>query len=199
MKMKNWLHNSYLLWTISGLLCLMACENPNQTGTKASQTYFDLKGFVKKQIKNLDKLKPKVKKEILNNGKSVAKTLTIKSWEKELRMFVNADINKTALIGTYTITNTNKAGKEVVKYTTKDSKNSVKEMVIELDDTKKVAKSITITVGSTNVLFASGTKLSFNCKKNPSGNYHITDYQIDGFQKIIAKDKRPYFIKATIL
>ena len=199
MKKKDCLHNSYLLWIISGLLCLIACENPNQTRARASQTYFDLRGFMEEQIKTLNKLQPKVKKEVLSNGKSVTKTLHVKNWDKELRMFANADINKTALIGTYTAVNTNEAGKKLLKYTTKETKNPVKEMTVELGDTKKTAKSITITIGSNNVLFASGTKLSLNCKKVSSGKYRIVDYEINGFQKIIMKDKRPYSIKATIL
>ncbi|WP_299457287.1 hypothetical protein [uncultured Microscilla sp.] len=194
MKMKNWLHNSFLLCSIMTLCGLMACENPNKTVAGTAKPYFDLKGFVQTQITWLNQQQPQVKKQIRNESKLITKTLAIKNWEKELHMFINADINKAALIGTYDIT---KEGK-TIKYTTKEGKNSVKEMIVELGNDKKVAKSVKITVGNDNVLFASGTKLSFQCQ-NKGNNYRITTYTIDGFQKIIMRDKRPYFIHAEVL
>lgn len=189
---------SFLLIVVFG--GITACEDPRQTATNASKTYFDLRGFMQEQIAALNKLQPKVKKEILNAGKSSNKVVQVKNWERELRMFVNADINKAALIGTYQVKDSSSAGKQYVKYISKESKNVVKQMLVELDATKKQAKSIKIEIGSDNLLFASGTQLSFVCKQNPKDKqYRITHYQIDGFQKIIMRDKRPYFIKATIL
>ena len=114
-------------------------------------------------------------------------------------MFVNADINKTALIGTSSIQASSRAGALLVKSTSKKGENSVKQMIIELDASKKFAKSNRITVGSNNVLFASGTTLNFECKKTNDNKYRIASYKIEGFQKIIMRDKRPYSIKATIL
>ncbi|EAY28453.1 hypothetical protein M23134_04016 [Microscilla marina ATCC 23134] len=172
----------------------MACENPNKTAAGTAQPYFDLKGFVQTQITWLNQQQPKVKKQVRNEGKLVTKTLAIKNWEKELRMFINADINKAALIGTYDIV---KKGK-IIKYTTKEEKNSVKEMTVELGNDKKVAKSVKIIVGNDNALFASGTKLIIQCQ-NKGNDYRITTYTIDGFQKIIMRDKRPYFIHAKVL
>jgi len=173
---------------------LAACENPNQT-TNASKTYFDLRGFMQTQIAHLQKNNPKVKKIILSQGKPIAKEVTIKDWEKELRMFVNADINKTALIGTYTIKNTG----NTVTYTSKENKNTVQSMTVELDDSKKQAKSVMVIAGNENLLFSSGTQLKLYCKKAANDQYQVTSYEIKGFQKIIMREKRPYEIKATVL
>lgn len=194
MKMKNWLHNSLVLFTIIALSGLTACEPPNQNTSGTAQPYFDLKGFVQKQIAWLAKQQPAVKKQVRNGSKKSSKTLKIKDWEKELRMFANADINKSALIGTYEVS---KNG-NTIKYTAKDEKNSVKEMVVELGDNEKVATSVRITVGGDNALFASGTKLSFSCQRE-GNDYRLKTYTIDGFQKIIFSDKRPYFIQAEVL
>ncbi|OJJ21145.1 hypothetical protein BKI52_11290 [marine bacterium AO1-C] len=176
------------------ILGLAACENPNQTNN-ASKTYFDLRGFMQTQITYLKKNNPKVKKTILNEGKPMTKDVTIKDWEKELRMFVNADINKAALIGTYT---TKKNGNSVT-YTSKESKNTVQSMTVALDDSKKQAKSIVIVAGNENLLFSSGTQLKLYCKKAVNDQYSIAGYEIKGFQKIIMREKRPYEIKVTVL
>lgn len=194
MKMKNWLHNSLVLLTIITLSGLTACEPPNQTTNGNAQPYFDLKGFVQKQIAVLAKQQPSVKKQVRNDSKKATKTLKVKDWEKELRMFANADINKSALIGTYEVS---KNG-NTIKYTAKEEKNSVKEMVVELGENEKVATSVKITVGGDNALFASGTKLSFSCQKEGK-DYRLKTYTIDGFQKIIFSGKRPYFIQAEVL
>lgn len=181
------------------MVSIMACENPNQT-TNASKTYFDLRGFMQNQITNLTKTKPGVKKMVMNNGKSSTKNVSVKDWEKELRMFVNSDINKTALIGTYTIKNyQGNNGGSFVKYTSKEDKNTVQSMTIELDASKKQAKSIMIITGNNNVLFSSGTQLHLTCKKDGNNQYRIASYSIKGFQKIIMREKRPYEIKAEIL
>lgn len=181
------------------MIATLACENPNQT-TNASKTYFDLRGFMQKQITNLSKTKPEVKKMVVNNGKSATKNVSVKDWEKELRMFVNSDINKTALIGTYTIKNyKGDNGGNFVKYTSKEEKNTVQSMTIELDASKKQAKSIMVIAGNNNVLFSSGTQLHLTCKKNANNQYQIASYSIKGFQKIIMREKRPYEIKAEIL
>ena len=180
-----------LLMLVMGLA---ACENPNQT-SNASKTYFDLRGFMQTQITYLKKNNPKVKKTILSQGKPITKEVAIKDWEKELRMFVNADINKTALIGTYTI---KKAG-NTVTYTSKESKNTVQSLTVEMDDSKKQAKSVIVVAGNENLLFSSGTQLKLYCNKTANNQYQITSYEIKGFQKIIMREKRPYEIKARVL
>lgn len=198
--MKNSTIYRLLFWcTMILLLGLNACENPTET-TNASKTYFDLRGFMQQQITTLNKIRPKVKKQVVNNGKTASKEVTIANWEKELRMFTNADLNKAALIGTYDIQNsTSKVGNPLVKYTAKENSNAVQEMTIELDDSKKQAKSIAIRVGSDNLLFSSGTQLKLTCKKTSNNQYQITSYEIKGFQKIVMRDKRPYQIRAEIL
>ncbi len=132
---------------------------------------------------------------ILIEGEPVTKEVAIKNWEKELRMFVNSDINKTALIGTYNI---QKMG-NVVTYTSKESKNTVQSMKVELDASKKQAKSIVITTGNENLLFSSGTQLRLSCQKTANEQYTIAHYAIKGFQKIIMREKRPYEVEATVL
>ncbi|NJN34785.1 MAG: hypothetical protein HC817_11570 [Saprospiraceae bacterium] len=75
----------------------MACSEktpPQYLGEK--KAFFDLKSFLEKEIQTGLAAGKSVKKTVTVNGLSETKNMVITDWATELRLFLNADINRPA-------------------------------------------------------------------------------------------------------
>jgi len=165
---------------------LSACNEE----VKENQTnkYFDLKGLIASQIKILIKRKPEVQKSILIAGKSENKAVKTIDWAKELALFIQADLNKPAFSQSYQVDSSSTG----VKYTLKETE---KLPVKYLNITKLEAGRINIEalINNENYLYKTERHLSLSVKNN-----QVTDYQINGFQKIIFGDQKNFKINGEI-
>lgn len=165
---------------------LSACNEE----VKENQTnkYFDLKGLIESQIKTLNKQKPVVQKSILIAEKSENQVVKTIDWAKELELFIQADLNKPAFIQSYQVDSSSTG----VKYTLKETE---KLPVKYLNITKVGAEGINIEalVNNENYLYETERHLKLSLKNNQA-----TDYQINGFQKIVFGDKKNFKINGVI-
>jgi len=83
------------------LLCfgLFACQSTlseQPDGKPVTLAFFDLKGYMAEQIKDLKARQPKVNKQVSINGKNETLHLDSIDFEEELAIFTNSDINRPA-------------------------------------------------------------------------------------------------------
>ncbi|WP_225869617.1 hypothetical protein [Pedobacter psychroterrae] len=148
---------------------------------KNELTYFDLKGYFEQESIRLSKAAPLIVKTVRVNDSSETKTTRIADWRKELEIFKDADINKTAWKGLFKITKVN--GDQ--QYTTDNEKIPVKELTIiyKKGSTQLNAlKGFRIVVKNINLLYHSTDTLIY---------YPDSIYQVKKAQNILfLSDKR---------
>lgn len=167
-------------------LMVLSCSSESQTNQ--TKKYFDLKGLIESQIKILNKLKPIVQKSILIAEKSENQVVKTIDWAKELALFIQADLNKPAFIQSYQVDSSSTSLKYTLK---KTEKLPVKFLNITNVGTDGI--NIEALVNNDNYLYQTERHLKLSLKNN-----QVTDYQIDGFQKIVFGDKKVFKINGVI-
>ena len=165
---------------------LTSCGAENQEGQ--TKKYFDLKGLIEQQIQVLQKRKPIIQKTISMTEKSENQQIKSIDWAKELELFSQVDLNKPAYISSYSIDSSADGMKYVLKET---EKLPVKYLTIN-----KVGGNTTqieALISSENYLYQSEKHLKLSLI-----NEQLSDYQIDGFQKVIFGDKKEFKINGKI-
>lgn len=151
--------------------------------------YFDLKGLIDKQIKSLNSKKPVVQKIVIIADSSENQSIKTIDWSKELELFMQADLNKPAFIQSYQVDSSSMG----VKYTLKESeKLPVKYLAISRAGEDGI--SIEAKINTNNYLYETERHLKLSLK-----NSELTDYQIDGFQKIVFGNKKIFKINGNIV
>lgn len=153
-------------------LFFVSCKQENQVTNKK---YFDLKGFSESIIKELEIKKPEVTKVWqIGNLKETNSTFDV-DWNKELSLFVDADLNKRAFINSYIINETSKG----VYYKLKPTESLlVKSMAVEnLEEMD--SKLIRIETSTSNYLFKTNSKILMKTK---NGKLH--EYSVYSIQKL---------------
>ena len=151
--------------------------------------YFDLKGLIDKQIKSLNSKKPVVQKIVIIADSSENQSIKTIDWSKELELFMQADLNKPAFIQSYQVDSSSMG----VKYTLKESeKLPVKYLTISRAGEDGI--SIEAMINTNNYLYETERHLKLSLK-----NSELTDYQIDGFQKIVFGNKKIFKINGNIV
>jgi hypothetical protein len=175
---------------VIGLLTFCALLSACNEDIKENQVkkYFDLKGLIEKQIKTLNTQKPLVQKSIVVADSSENQSVKTIDWTKELELFTQADLNKPAFIQSYKVDSSSMG----VKYTLKETeKLPVKYLNISRAGEDGI--SVEALVNTDNYLYETERHLKLSIK-----NSELTDYQIDGFQKIVFGDKKIFKINGTI-
>lgn len=184
----------HFLLSIIFLFLLGSCQTP--ADTEQTKVYFDLKGFIEKQIIELNKRKPLVTKEMsIGSNQDKAETTTI-DWSKELELFIQADLNKQAFQLSYDIS---QPTPNAYLYTLKKGeKLSVKSLKIVIDKTSKQPNLIEAVLQEKNKLYDSEKLLSLTCTMRPEGIWLIKTYKISGFQQLTLADKKGFSVTGTI-
>lgn len=92
-----------------------------EEGLTAPDAFFDLKGYIKGEIRRLSEIQPEVLKRIAIDGRGEEKTFDSLDYEKELDIFSRSDINKIAWLDKYRVDSVFQGGQLVrLTYTSKD-------------------------------------------------------------------------------
>lgn len=91
-------NNLFLLLTV---LFFGSCDFMAPKKQASVPQYFDLKGFMDKEVQRLKALNPEINKTVMVNNNEEHKKLKITDWQKELSAFRDADINKSAWEGLF--------------------------------------------------------------------------------------------------
>lgn len=163
-----------LIHLLSALVFLTSCGGNSETETVSK--YYDLKSFTENIVKNLAETKPEVSKKWLYNSEKEDKKTNDIDWEKELKLFLDSDINKSSYVTSYdSVVTAHK-----ITYTLKPSeKLPVKELSITFDSLK-APKSIFSAKESENYFFKTKTKSTLNLE-----NGQLESYSISAVQKLL--------------
>ena len=150
--------------------------------------YFDLKGLIEKQIKTLNTQKPAVQKLVVISDSSENQLVKTVDWAKELELFTQADLNKPAFTKSYQVDSFSMG----VKYTLKETEK-LPVKYLNISRLGEDGISIEAMVNTNNYLYETERHLKLSVKNN-----ELTDYQIDGFQKIVFGNKKVFKINGII-
>lgn len=187
--------NISLCW----LLLCFAC-NPEEKVNLQKNEYFDLKGLIAEQINLLDSLNPTIQKEAIINGEAEVKTLQFDSaaWARELDLFIQADINKPNLRGSFEVNEENipEQDTNVKIYAAKDQKAIGIEYLKVTRQEGNLTRIETLYT-ETNALYNTFRKLELFFDTAGNGS-RLSAYRVEGRQKMVLKDTVFYTISAEI-
>ena len=168
-------------------LFLLSCNNSENK--IQSKTYYDLAGLITQQISDLSAKKPLVEKTVgLIDKQERIETRDI-DWNKELELFLQADLNKQSYQSGYTIDVKDKRINYLLK---KGEKLPVKQLTIEFDD-KDLPRHIEATMHTSNYLYESDKKLTADLINN-----QLKSYKIEGYQELFVGSKKSFNIEGKI-
>ncbi len=112
-----------------------SCEELANQSLPNDVVFFDLKAFMTQEINRLNSQKPTVKKTTGVNGQTETKTLQLKDFQTELKIFQEADINKLAWIDKYQADSVFVGNQLLsIAYTAMENKLTTKELKVDFKD-----------------------------------------------------------------
>lgn len=155
-----------IIFFLSIAICC-ACNTPNAQPERKTITYFDVLGFFNGEINRLSKLNPTVDKTVSENKNHETKQIKINDWKREFKLFLAADINKTAWKSSFEITQKD----SLTTYTALDEKIPIKKLSITKVNGKVV--SVLVISQSKNILYQAADTLTYY----PDSLYRIKKVQ----------------------
>jgi len=134
---------------------LSACTSGTQKKQLRALQYFDLKDYIAKEAKRLSLQNPEVDKYVEVNKAGEHKKLKIADWQKELSVFSDADINKSAWQGLFKLSER----KDSKTYVSAHKKVPVKSLSIQYKNGQ--ISGIQILISTVNTLYTSNDTLSY--------------------------------------
>jgi len=134
---------------------LSACHPGAQKERSGVLQYFDLKDYIAEESKRLKGLNPYIDKYVEVNKSSEHKKLKIADWQKELSVFTDADINKSAWQGLFQL----KESGDRKTYLSDNDKVPVKSLTIQYKNGK--IYGLRILISTVNSLYTSNDTLSY--------------------------------------
>lgn len=167
---------------------LIGCAEADvQNSTK---TYFDLAGFITQQITQLNNNQPLTHKSLLIEEKNETLNTTKIDWQKELELFLQADLNKQA----YQLSYNEEKTPLMAIYTIKEGESLPIKTLKILFNEEKSPKHIEVFMQVKNYLYQSEKKLSMNLNGNQLESYHI-----EGWQELFIGSKKSFKIDGILV
>lgn len=185
------------------LIGILSCTDPVERESD-SLKYYDLNGLIDQQLVWLIELNPKIQKTAVLNGIPESSSMHLDSvqWARELKIFRDADLNKSRLRQEYRIVEDLSEPTSNLKIRLYEAIN--KEMmeveylkifyVEEEDDLRKLEAS----VREKNALFSSKKMLYMTFEDNGNGSIKIIHFKIEGHQKMILMDTVKFSLEVTL-
>jgi len=183
----------YLYPTLSLIfLSIFSCTPVElDSNTSNDKMYFDLKGLLSEHIEILEKQQVKVEKTVSNQGEEEVIEQLIQDWEKELNAFSKADLNKTVLMGSYSVEESEQEKFQVTHYIANESNLKVKKMEVWKMSNQVI--KVLVEQDQSNFLFSIQRKLELNFKDS-----QLTNYQINETQSLFLRDQSYYKVFAQV-
>jgi hypothetical protein len=176
------------------ILAFTSCQQKAKEKSK-NLTYFDLAGYFKNEAKRLSRINRPIGKTVWIDGKSEQKIIKIKDWEKELAVFIEADINKGSWKGAFkksesyfmmlpTRYSSTSRHDTTITYTSNNEKIPIKTLKIVKQGNEVF--SIQIFLHNINDLYTSQDSLIY---------FPDSLYEIKKVQRIKLMDEKKYIVK----
>lgn len=174
------------------LLALSSCDKGAQApdpaapgAARAAGPYFDVRGLLDGQIRQLSARHPGAIKEVSLRG-STPETVRVPEvkWADELQIFYQADINKAALRGAYRLDSAAEAGGAVRRtYTAQPGHPNVSVTRLSVLSEGGQPQELEATLKQDNTLFSGRKQLHLTLQ-----NGQLRTYSVRGSQKLILFD-----------
>lgn len=165
------------------------------SGSMVRPAYFPLKEYLNAQTARLTRQQPAVEKHVTLRDSAPETARVLKTdWAKELQVFYQADINKPALRGAYTVDSAALPnGTRRVTYTRKPGfDNAVVRLAVVRDAVG--VRAVDATLQQNNPLFYSEKKLQLHSQAGT-----LAAYQVRGVQKLVLFDTLRYATDARVV
>lgn len=175
-------------------LIINGCNNP--AVQNQPNVYYDVAGFVKRQISTLSAQKPLVSKAVSINTEHNRQATRDVNWSRELELFTQADINKPALRQSYQISRPDSL---TYRYTLKagEQRLTVRSLTVQLDAATHQPRRIEAVLQTNNPLYASERHLFL--ESGPNGQqWQVKHYKVSGFQKLAYFDKNQFAVEGNV-
>ena len=189
-----------LLLASSVLLALSSCgggtsADPSAPGApRPLGPYFDVRGLLDAQIRQLTARHPGVTKYVSLRG-STPETVRVPQvkWADELQIFYQADINKAALRGIYRVDSTTEAGGTRRTYTAQPGRENAPVTRLSVLSVGGQPQEIEATLRQDNPLFFGQKELRLTLQQG-----HLRSYGVSGTQKLVLFDTLRYHTAAEV-
>lgn len=187
-----------------GFLFLLSACNSSNTELGKVPDYFNMDSLIDSQVEKLKSINPELEKNAYLDGKkeSVSIHLDSTGWEKELKVFRDANIDKPAYYGYYERSSSQKdtfSNLLFDEYSIEDDENvPVKSLKIFYLDTREAIKKIEIIMKDENELFESERHLLMNFESREDEPI-LNSYQVKGIQKLKLNDSVKYEMKGRLI
>jgi len=180
------------IYLFASLLALGSCggsttaPDPAVPGApRAVGPYFDVRGLLDAQIRQLNARHPGAIKEVsLRGGTPETVRVPQVKWADELQIFYQADINKAALRGAYRLDSTTEAsGATRRTYTAQPGHNNATVTQLSVLSTGGQPQEIEATLRQDNPLFFGQKQLHLTLQKG-----QLSAYSVRGAQKLVLFD-----------
>ncbi|MEH0156797.1 hypothetical protein V6R21_21885 [Limibacter armeniacum] len=163
------------------------CTNPEST-TYQETNYFDIVKLVQSQIDYLESNKATVNKEVWLDGQHETTQVKQVDWQKELTLFVETDLNKPVLRGSYQVEkSSNKTTYSAIE------KNLEIQQVDVIRDGDQL-KEVRIKLLEDNMLFTFEKNLVMTFDQAS----HLNSYKVEGLKKVIFLSPSNFTIEGSI-
>jgi hypothetical protein len=170
------------------LISLLFLQCTNEKSIDRELHYFDTRGVIESTISKLVQEKPKVEKLWKYGSAEEKRMVENMDWEKELKLFLDADINKSSYIGSYDST---RAG-QMITYSLKSNENlPVKILSVSKDSTNLEIHAIRT---SENYFFTTFGDLVLRIKEEK-----LDSYDIHTVQKLLWFDADTTLVSGKVL
>jgi hypothetical protein len=179
-----------------------SCGPPTpEPGTAAGQAlYFDVQGFLDRQVQYLNQEKPEVRKSVWNEqGEAETQTVGNINWERELELFREVDLNRPALRDYFTITrhSDSATGHTTERYErVPGAYTNIHYLEVELDANRQL-RHMEAATQQDNSLFYTQRQLQLSTRA-VQGQPRLSQYRITGVQKLILTDSVHYTLEAEV-
>jgi hypothetical protein len=185
------------LLTLAG--CGQGIAGPDPAAPGAAHRagpYFDVRGLLDAQVQALTARHPGVEKRVSLRGgpPETAQVPTVK-WADELQIFYQADINKAALHGAYTVDSASLPGGATrCTYRLQPGHDNAPVLRLEVTSAASQPQLITATLKQDNALSFGQKNLQLTMQ-----NGRISQYSVRGVQKLVLFDTLRYATTARVL
>jgi hypothetical protein len=188
-------YSSFLL--LITLVGFLACK-PELENTSKKVIYFDIKALLKAQAMQLNQAQAQVEKTIQHEDKQERKTLAIKHWEQELRMFEEANLNRPLFKGAYTVEDSTQGNSHFKVFRAKKDSQPIRWVRLNYDAKGEKLQSFLAKVIIDNVLYHSEKSLELTFTPGNKDMPLLSHYSIKGCLSMILGWENEYEIEAVV-
>lgn len=185
------------------LIGILSCTNPVKKESD-SLKYYDLNGLIDQQLDWLIEFNPKIQKTAVLNGIPESSSMRLDSvqWTRELKIFRDADLNKSRLRQEYRIVEDLSEPTSNLKIRLYEAINKeimeVEYLKIFYVEKEEDLRKLEASVLEKNSLFSSKKTLYMTFEDDGNGSIKIKHFKIEGQQKMILLDTVKFSLEVTL-